>query len=72
MTFPFSTKQPAMWNQLPNEVLLDIVASTSDFDIDILRNLQLVDQRLHGILRYYERSLCKGYAANQLLAVCLA
>lgn len=58
-----------MWSHLPDEVLLDIVASTPDFDIDFICNLQLVDRRVCSILKTYERSLCKGYAAKQLLTV---
>ncbi|EOD51331.1 hypothetical protein UCRNP2_1965 [Neofusicoccum parvum UCRNP2] len=58
-----------MWNNLPNEVILDIVAGAAEFDFTMLRSLQLVDRRLHGILRSYERSLCRGYAANQLLRI---
>ena len=56
------------WSDLPNEVVLDI-AGAAEFDFAMLCNLQLVDRRLHHVLKTYERSLCKGYAANQLLHV---
>lgn len=61
-------RRGTLWNDLPNEVVLDI-AGAAEFDFAMLRNLQLVDRRLHHILNTYERSLCKGYAANQLLHV---
>ncbi|KAK0640322.1 hypothetical protein DIS24_g9478 [Lasiodiplodia hormozganensis] len=61
-------RRGTLWNDLPNEVILDI-AGAAEFDFAMLCNLQLVDRRLHHILKTYERSLCKGYAANQLLHV---
>ncbi|KAL1646850.1 hypothetical protein SLS58_002985 [Diplodia intermedia] len=62
-------KQVLFWNDLPSEVILDIVAGAGEFDFAMLRNLQLVDRRLHHMLKTYERSLCRGYAINQLLHI---
>lgn len=58
-----------MWKDLPNEIILDIVAGAAEFDFAMIQSLQLVDRRLYNILKAYERSLCRGYAANQLLRI---
>lgn len=64
-----SSQRRVMWKDLPNEIILDIVAGAAEFDFAMIQSLQLVDRRLYNILKAYERSLCRGYAANQLLRI---
>ncbi|KAF2088745.1 hypothetical protein K490DRAFT_55378 [Saccharata proteae CBS 121410] len=64
MTASSPYKVQSQWSLLPAEVILEVL-SDLDFDFQTLQNLRLVDRRLNGILKTFERSLAKQIASKQ-------
>lgn len=63
---PSSLAQSAIgWHSTPPEIVLEVI-SRLDYDPETLRNLLLVDRRMHRIMQDYEHSLCKAFATGQL------